>query len=265
MREALESDSPVTYTDGTERPITTAKMFGVQIANVYAIFPKLGEPWVFGMHQCSHPRIWTEEEKKLLKEIGRRISDGLSSALYLRELQQNEERFRATFEQAAVGIAHVSPDGRWIRVNRKLCDIVGYNKEELLKKTFQEIIYHEDLDADLDHFRRMLAGEIQTYSVEMRYIHKNGSIIWTNLTVSMVRYTLDDPAYFISVIEDISERQAGRSGENQTRRPASASAKIGGDWSAGRWCGTRLQQHAQCDPWAFGAGHAANRPGPATF
>ncbi len=207
MREALVSDSPVTYTDGTERPVATAKIFGVQSQMFMPIFPKLGDPWVFGMHQCSHARIWTEEEKKLLKEIGRRISDGLSSALYLRELQENEERFRATFEQAAVGIAHVAPDGRWIRVNQKLCDIVGYNKEELLKKTFQEITYYEDLDADLGHFRQMLAGEIQTYSMEMRYLHKDGSIIWTNLTISIVRHTLHDPAYFISVIEDISERK----------------------------------------------------------
>jgi PAS domain S-box-containing protein len=207
MREALDADGPVTYTDGTERPVTTAKMFGVQSQMFVPIFPKLGDPWVFGMHQCSYPRIWTEMEKNLFKEIARRVSDGLSSVLYLRELQENEERFRATFEQAAVGIAHVASDGRWMRVNEKLCDIVGYTREELLHKTFQEITWHQDLDSDMDHFRQLLEGQIQTYSMEMRYIRKGGTIVWTNLTVSIVRHVSNDPAYFIAVIEDISERK----------------------------------------------------------
>ncbi len=207
MLEALQSDSPVTYTDGTERPITTAKMFGVQSQMFVPILPKIGDPWVFGMHQCSHPRIWTEAEKRLLKEIGRRISDGLSSALYLRELQENEERFRATFEQAAVGIAHVAPDGRLIRANQKLCDIVGYHREELLQKTFQDIVYNKDLDTYLELSHQVLAGDVQVSNIEMRCICHNDLVVWTHLTVSLVRPASDNPAYFIYVVEDISERK----------------------------------------------------------
>jgi PAS domain S-box-containing protein len=207
MREALESDGPVMYIAGTERPPTAAEMFGVQSQMIVPVYPKLGEPWMFGMHQCSFPRIWTEAEKNLFQEIARRVSDGLSNVLYLRELHENEERFRATFEQAAVGIAHVAPNGRWLRVNRKLCDIVGYQREELLRKSFQDITYHDDLDADLEHFRQVLAGETRTGSTEMRYICKDGSIVWSNLTVSMVHDASNDPAYFIAVIEDISERK----------------------------------------------------------
>ena len=138
---------------------------------------------MFGMHQCSHPRIWTAEDKKLFNEIGRRIADGLNSVLFLRELKENEERFRATFEQAAVGIAHVALDGRWLRVNQKLCDIVGYSKEELLQKTFQDITHPDDLDADQEFVRQVLAEEIKTYSTEKRYIRKDGSPVWINLTV----------------------------------------------------------------------------------
>ena len=209
LREALESDDPVIYTAGTEKPINkvTAEQFGVQSQMFVPLYPKLGKPWVFGMHQCSYPRIWTKEEKKLFKEIGRRISDGLSSVLFLRELQENEERFRATFEQAAVGIAHVAPDGRWLRVNQKLCDIVGYSREELLQKTFQDITYPEDLDASMEYVRQVLAGEIPTYSMEKRYIRKDGSLVWINLTVSIVRNASGDPAYFIAVIEDITKRK----------------------------------------------------------
>ncbi len=209
LREALEADEPVTYIAGTERPINkqTTEQFGVQSQMIVPVYPKLGKPWVFGMHQCSYPRIWTKEEKKLFTEIARRTSDGLSSVLFLRELQENEQRFRSTFEQAAVGIAHVAPDGRWLRVNQKLCDIVGYSREELLQKTFPDITYPEDLDASMEYVRQALAGEIPTYSMEKRYIRKDGSLVWINLTVSVVRNVSGDPTYFIAVIEDIVKRK----------------------------------------------------------
>jgi PAS domain S-box-containing protein len=91
LREALESDEPVIYIAGTERPINkvTAEQFGVQSQMFVPIYAKLGKPWVFGMHQCSYPRVWTKEEKKLFMEISRRISDGLSSGLFLRELHDH--------------------------------------------------------------------------------------------------------------------------------------------------------------------------------
>jgi PAS domain S-box-containing protein len=224
LREALESDDPVTYTAGTGKPINrvSAEQFGVQSMMMAALYPKLGKPWAFGMHQCSHPRIWTEEEKKLFTEIGRRISDGLSSVLFLRELQENEERFRATFEQAAVGIAHVAPDGRWMRVNQTFCDIVGYSREELLQKTFQDITHPDDLDADLEYVRKVLAAEIQTYHREKRYIRKDGSIVWIDMSVSIVHHASGEPGYFISVIEDITKRkraeEALRESEERHRR-----------------------------------------------
>src|SRR5919107_496957 len=123
------------------------------------------------------------------------------------ELRESEERFRGTFEQATVGIAHVATDGHWLRVNRRLCDIVGYEKEELLGLTFQDITPPDDLEADLGGARRLLAGEIETYSREKRYFRKDGSIVWIYLTVSLVRSPLGEPRYFISVTEDITERK----------------------------------------------------------
>lgn len=96
LREALETAEPVAYVVGTARPVNTisAEQFGVQSQLFTALYPKLGRPWVFGLHQCSHPRIWTAEEKKLFKEIGRRISDGLSEALFLRELQESNAKLK---------------------------------------------------------------------------------------------------------------------------------------------------------------------------
>lgn len=209
MRDALASEGPVTYTKGTARPMSpeTARQFGVQAQMFEAIFPKVGKPWLFGLHQCSHPRIWTEEEQRLFREIGRRMADGVSNVLVLRELKENEKRFRATFEQAAVGVAHTDLTGRWLRVNRKLCDIVGYSREELLQKTFQEITHPDDLDADLENVRQLLAGENLTYSMEKRYVRKDGSNVWINLTVSVVYHDSGKPAYFLAVIEDITSRK----------------------------------------------------------
>jgi len=122
-------------------------------------------------------------------------------------LRESEQRFRATFNQAAVGIAHVGINGRWLLVNQKLCEIVGYTQEELLKRTFQDITHPDDLNADLEYVRQMLTNQIQTYSMEKRYIHSDHSQIWINLTVSLVRGSSGEPKYFISVIEDISDRK----------------------------------------------------------
>ncbi|MBD1875595.1 PAS domain S-box protein [Nodosilinea sp. FACHB-131] len=123
------------------------------------------------------------------------------------ELREQEQLFRSTFNQAAVGIAHVNSDGRWLRVNQKLCQIVGYTRDELLQRTFQDITYAEDLDIDVAYFHQMLADEIQTYSMEKRYIRKDHSLVWINLTVSLVRKPTREPDYFIAVVEDISDRK----------------------------------------------------------
>jgi PAS domain S-box-containing protein len=122
-------------------------------------------------------------------------------------LQASEARFAATFNQVAVGLSHVALDGTWLRVNQKLCDIVGYTYEEMQARTFQDISYPEDLDSDLKYAQQLLANERDQYSMEKRYIRKDGSLVWVNLTVSLVRDADGTPAYFISVIEDISERK----------------------------------------------------------
>lgn len=141
-------------------------------------------------------------------------------------LLESEERFRTTFEQAAVGIAHVAMNGRWLRVNQRLCEILGYTREELYQRTFQDVTHPEDLKTDLDHIDRLLKGEIRDFSYEKRYIHKSGAIIWVEITVSLGRDTGNlhrlaplpaietsdaDAAsaqYFIGVVEEISERKA---------------------------------------------------------
>ena len=122
-------------------------------------------------------------------------------------LADSERRFLGTFEQAAVGMAHVGLDGRWLEVNGKLCEIVGYERRELLDRTFQDITHPDDLDADLGLLRRLVAGEIPHYAMEKRYFRKDGEVVWVNLTVSKVGSIEGAPAYFLSVIEDITRRK----------------------------------------------------------
>ncbi len=129
------------------------------------------------------------------------------SAAFERALRESEQLYRSTFELAAVGVAHVSPEGRWLRVNKKLCDIVGYSESELLKLTFQQITHPDDLPADLVETAKIVSGELDTFSMEKRYIRKDGSPVWINLSVAGARDTSGKLKHFISVVEDISERR----------------------------------------------------------
>ena len=115
--------------------------------------------------------------------------------------------FRDTFENAAVGLAHVSPQGQWLRINSMLCETLGYTAHELNQLTFQELTHPDDLGEDMSNLQRMLLGEITRYSIGKRYFHKLGHIVWTQLTVSLIRTPEGQPDYFISVVEDISERK----------------------------------------------------------
>ncbi len=121
-------------------------------------------------------------------------------------LRRGEERFRATFEQAAVGVSHVGLDGRGLMFNQKLCDIVGRGREELMAMTFKDITHPEDLDEDLDNMRALVAGEIPDYSMEKRCVRKDGTLVWVRLTVSAARDAGGAAEYLITVTEDITVR-----------------------------------------------------------
>ena len=115
--------------------------------------------------------------------------------------------FEKTFHYCAVGLAHVGIDGTFIRVNKKLCDFLDYSDQELTKLTFQDLTAPDHLDEDLDQFERLLEGQIDNYSIEKRYIRRDGKRVWAKLTVSLVRDDSNNPDYFISVVEDIDEKK----------------------------------------------------------
>jgi PAS domain S-box-containing protein len=123
-----------------------------------------------------------------------------------REIRDSEARFRATFDNAAVGIALLSRNGHWLQVNDRLCDIVGYTRQELLASDFQAITHPADLPVDMALAEEVAHGMRSCYTLEKRFLRKDGSWAWVNLTVSAKR--TDDGVFdhFISVIEDISKR-----------------------------------------------------------
>jgi len=122
-------------------------------------------------------------------------------------LEQRLARLSLTIEKAPVGIAHVSPGGQWLMVNQQLCKFLGYSPAELMKKTFQDLTYPPDLAEDLAQVDRLLRNEISGYSMEKRYVRKDGKLVWALLTVSLIRNSEGSPEYFISVVQDINLRK----------------------------------------------------------
>ncbi|HEX2728764.1 MAG TPA: PAS domain S-box protein, partial [Rubrobacteraceae bacterium] len=156
--------------------------------------------------------------EKRLDVYLRDITDRKRSEKALRE---SEERFRATFENAAVGIAHFGLDGAFLRINSKLCEMVGYTREELLTTDWMSISHPAEVELNLELRERHLRGETKSYSLEKRYIHKQGREIWIELTANLQRDENGRPLYYIAFMEDISARkkaeEALREGEERLR------------------------------------------------
>jgi PAS domain S-box-containing protein len=148
------------------------------------------------------------EKPFLAEELFARV-EGLLAGIsrHKSQLLERERHFEATFEQAAVGIAHVGLDGHWLRANRKLCEIVGYSAEELAQRTFQDITHPEDLKDDLDLVTRVISGKVDSYEKEKRYITKSGAPIWIRLTVALIHDESGQPDYFVFVVQDITDRK----------------------------------------------------------
>ncbi|HEX8847683.1 MAG TPA: PAS domain S-box protein, partial [Pyrinomonadaceae bacterium] len=122
-------------------------------------------------------------------------------------LRESEKRFHSAFESAPIGMALVAVDGRYMQVNRALCEIVGYSKEELEATNFQSITHPEDLKDNEASLARLLAGEVDAYNVEKRYLNKSRHPVWAHTSVSLVRDAQGNPLYFIAQVQDINDRK----------------------------------------------------------
>lgn len=206
--------------------LLASRRLGAAVASLAA--PPSQSPPETGIEEITAARLTLDESERerIAAEEARRKS---------------ELRFRATFEQAAVGIALLGTDGRWLLVNQKLCDILGYDATALCGLTLKDILHPEELEGDGIWLARMLAGEIDTFAAEKRYLRKDGSTVWVNFTVALVRSPDGRPDYFVSVIEDIARRKRAEA-ELQLREGALKEAQRLARLGSWRWnCRSRQQ------------------------
>ncbi|MCT7963342.1 PAS domain S-box protein [Laspinema sp. D1] len=170
---------------------------------------------------------------RYLEARGEAVRDERGSVIHLRgtvlditerkrtvlALSDSEERFRTAFDYAGIGMALVGLDGRWLKVNRAVCEILGYCERELLTLDFQTITHPDDLEMDLKYVAKLLRGEIGSYQLEKRYFHKQGYFVWGLLTGSLVRTSEGEPLHFIAQIQDVTlQKQAEQILRSQMQR-----------------------------------------------
>jgi PAS domain S-box-containing protein len=148
-------------------------------------------PYLFGSSQVNMP----------VQEILQRGAK-LEAAL-----RDSEERYRLTFQEAAVGIGHFAQNGQWLRVNRKLCEVLGYSEKELLKLEVRDVTYPGDLNVEQEQVARLIGGEVNQYALEKRCMRKDGTVVWVNVSVAQISDATVKLKYFVAVIEDITPRK----------------------------------------------------------
>ncbi len=182
----LSSDGAVKFGPETEHPLPkeVSERYGFKSFMSIALYPKIGNAWQFGIHQCSHARVWTEAEKHLLEEIGRRLSDGLSSLLTLRDLRKSEARYQRLFDTANEGIWIQDENFVTTFVNEHMANMLGYSVEELQGKKVTDFMTDEDA---ADHVRKMEERSRNISDIyERRMHHKDGSDVWMLISATPV-------------------------------------------------------------------------------
>jgi PAS domain S-box-containing protein len=151
-------------------------------------------------------RSFSDADVSLLRLVADVVAAAVQRARVRGALTESERRFRATFELAPLGIAQIALDGRFLRANGALCQMLGYSADELSKTTFQNITHPDDVAENLVLLARLVAGRIEKFTIEKRYLRRHGGVIWIQLTVSLVRDDDGRPAYLIAIVEDICQR-----------------------------------------------------------
>jgi two-component system, sensor histidine kinase and response regulator len=175
---------------------------------------------------------WFKTRGVPIRDTGGNIVKWFGTCTDITELRDSEERFRGTFENAAVGIGHRHFDGRFLRVNQKFCTILDYSRDELLQRTGQEITHPADLDVGVDLAEALLRGESPGFTLEKRYVRRDGSPVWVDLSVSLQRDGAGNPDYFIGIVQDISNRKRLEEELRRAKEAAEAANRAEDDFLA---------------------------------
>ncbi|MEG3977791.1 PAS domain S-box protein, partial [Microcoleus sp. herbarium8] len=202
LLEQIHPDDKEKFTQVVQKAVTEGTAYDID----HRIYFPSGEI----RHVNGKGRVVKNEFGQVVRLFGTEmdITDRKKSEI---ALQESEKRFRAVFEQAAVGIVKVRPDGSFLNVNPGFCNTVGYSVLELKALNLGDISHPEEIAADVDMAKKLLAGEIFNYALEKRFVRKDGSLVWANVTVSLVRDEFGEPNYGLAVIEDISDRKLAES------------------------------------------------------
>jgi len=207
-QELLRATSGVlTFGPGADHPLSEKipKRFGFKSLMATAVHPKVGEPWEFGIHQCSHGRIWTTEEETLFQEIGRRLADALTSLLILRDLRESEAKYRRIFDTTSEGIWGQDKEFATTFVNSHMAEMLGYSVNELRGRPVTDFMFEEDIadhEKRADNRKKHIAE-----AYERRFRRKGGGVLWTLISAIPL---FDDEGVFqgsFAMVTDITERK----------------------------------------------------------
>ncbi len=226
--DLILSDYSLPGFDGTEA-LRIAQMHRPDTPFIFVSGTIGEERAIHALRQGAVDYVLKENRARLVPAIERALreaEDRDARRWAQRKLEESEERFRFAMHFSSVGMALVEPNGRWLSVNPALCDIVGYDENELLATDVQSITYPDDRDADAVQVRQMLEHRIDSYQTNKRYVRKDGCVVWTQLSGSLVWLQTGEPHYFIYQIQDITDRvrteQALRASEERFRSIAEA-------------------------------------------
>lgn len=206
VRAVLDSTSPVRFGPESKYPLPTrfSKKFNYKSMMGIGLYPKLGQPWMFGLHQCSFPRVWKPGEERLFQAIGRRLEDALTTLLVLRDLLQSEERYRAMFEQATDSILLIEPyTGRIEQFNDRSCEALGYTREEFKKLRLKDIEAKESPEEIGRHIKKIIRQGDDFF--ETKHKTKNGEI--KDVLVSVKIISVGGRKINQAIFRDITEQK----------------------------------------------------------
>jgi len=207
FRTLLAAGGPVKFGPATPYPLPpeVSERFKIQSFMAMALYPKVGKPWQFGVHQCSYARVWNTQEELLFQEIGRRVSDGLTSLLIIQNLQRSEEKYRRIVDTSNEGILILDTRHLTTFINEKMAKLLGYEENEILGRPPSDFMFAEDVT---DHLRKMKnRRENIGEEYDRRMIRKDGKTIWVHISATPMTNAAGEFNGSFAMMSDITKRK----------------------------------------------------------